>query len=132
MFSIFSLINVVFGWSKYGAAILKILALFLFIIVGLALVFGADPNGTGHHGENWQDGKAFLNGFKEFGNSVLLAILAISDNNFTGFPGASPNPLATSCSHHLFFIPTRVSVLYLVSAGLDWHLDIPFQRNPTR
>lgn len=77
MFIIFSLPNVVFGWFEYFTSIMKILVLILFIIVGVALVFGAGPNGTMHHGETWQSGDAFLNGFKGFGNSILLAILAI-------------------------------------------------------
>lgn len=77
MFVIFSLPNTVFGWFEYITSIMKIVILILFIVVGVALIFGAGPEGTMHHGETWQDGGAFLNGFKGFGNSVLLAILAI-------------------------------------------------------
>jgi amino acid transporter len=77
MFVIFSLPNTVFGWFEYVTSILKIVTLILFVIVGLAMVFGAGPEGTVHHGEAWQDGSSFLNGFKGFGNSVLLAILSI-------------------------------------------------------
>lgn len=76
MFIMFSLPNIVFGWFEYFTSILKIFALILFIIVGIALIFGAGPHGTLHRGQVWQD-EAFLNGFKGFGNSVLLAILAI-------------------------------------------------------
>ncbi|KAL4774370.1 amino acid permease/ SLC12A domain-containing protein [Aspergillus nidulans var. acristatus] len=43
MFVIFSLPNVVFGWFEYGTAILRIIVLFIFIILGIALVFGAGP-----------------------------------------------------------------------------------------
>ena len=50
------------------------------MFAGLAIVLGAGPTGRVHHGETWQDGKAFRNGFKGFGNSVLLAILAIGGN----------------------------------------------------
>jgi amino acid transporter len=41
------------------------------------MVFGAGPEGSAHHGETWQGGIAFRNGFKGYGKSVLLAILAI-------------------------------------------------------
>lgn len=77
MVVIFSLPNTVFGWFEYVTSILKIVTLILFVIVGLAMVFGAGPNGIVHHGDAWQDGSAFLNGFKGFGNAVLLAILSI-------------------------------------------------------
>jgi amino acid transporter len=73
----FSLPNVVFGWFEYFTSIMKILVLIIFIIVGIAIIFGAGAEGTMHHGETWQNGNAFLNGFKGFGNSALLAILAI-------------------------------------------------------
>lgn len=74
---IFSLPNKIFGWFEYFTSMLKILALIMFLIVGIALIFGAGIDGTVHHGETWQNGLAFRNGFKGFGNSVLLAILAI-------------------------------------------------------
>ncbi|KAL4740632.1 amino acid permease/ SLC12A domain-containing protein [Aspergillus similis] len=129
MFLIFSLPNVVFGWFEYGTAILKIIVLFIFIIVGIALVFGAGPNGTAHHGENWQDGTAFLNGFKGFGNSVLLAILAIGDNTFTGFLAGESKSPRFSVAHAVFLIPIRVSVFYLVSVALIGILISPSNEN---
>ncbi|KAL4820504.1 amino acid permease/ SLC12A domain-containing protein [Aspergillus spinulosporus] len=129
MFIIFSLPNVVFGWFEYGTAILKIIVLLIFIIVGIALVFGAGPNGTVHHGENWQDGKAFLNGFKGFGNSVLLAILAIGDNTFTGFLAGESKSPRFSVAHAVFLIPIRVTVFYLVSVALIGILISPFNEN---
>ena len=56
---------------------LKFIALLIFMVVGLALVFGIGPKGVHHHGETWKNGSAFLNGFKGFGSSALIAILAI-------------------------------------------------------
>ncbi|KAL3474347.1 amino acid permease/ SLC12A domain-containing protein [Aspergillus californicus] len=129
MFIIFSLPNAVFGWFEYFTAIMKILVLIIFIIVGVALVFGAGPNGTTHHGENWQDGKAFLNGFQGFGNSVLLAILAIGDNTFTGFLAGESKSPRFSVSHAVFLIPIRVSVFYLVSVALIGILISPYNEN---
>lgn len=77
MFVIFSLPNTVFGWFEYITSILKIVTLILFVIVGLAMVFGAGPDGIVHHEEAWRDRSAFLNGFKGFGKGVLLAVLSI-------------------------------------------------------
>ncbi|KAL4913456.1 amino acid permease/ SLC12A domain-containing protein [Aspergillus aurantiobrunneus] len=129
MFVIFSLPNVVFGWFEYFTAILKILVLIIFIIVGTALVFGAGPAGTVHHGDNWQDGKAFLNEFKGFGNSVLLAILAIGDNTFTGFLAGESKSPRFSVAHAVFLIPVRVSVFYLISVALIGVLISPYNEN---
>ncbi|KAL4910982.1 hypothetical protein BDW74DRAFT_184559 [Aspergillus multicolor] len=129
MFVIFSLPNRVFGWFEYGTSILKILVLIIFIIVGVALVFGIGPEGTVHHGENWHDGQAFLNGFKGFGNSVLLAILAIGDNTFTGFLAGESKSPRFSVAHAVFLIPIRVSVFYLVSVVLIGILISPSNEN---
>ncbi|KAL4887320.1 amino acid permease/ SLC12A domain-containing protein [Aspergillus karnatakaensis] len=110
-------------------AIMKILVLIVFIIVGVALVFGAGPEGRMHHGENWEDGKAFLNEFKGFGNSVLLAILAIGDNTFTGFLAGESKSPRFSVAHAVFLIPIRVSVFYLVSVTLIGILISPYNEN---
>ncbi|KAL2813601.1 amino acid permease/ SLC12A domain-containing protein [Aspergillus granulosus] len=129
MFIIFSLPNAVFGWFEYATSIMKILVLVIFIIVGIALVFGAGPEGTMHDGENWQDGQAFLNGFKGFGNSVLLAILAIGDNTFTGFLAGESKSPRFSVAHAVFLIPIRVTVFYLVSVALIGVLISPNNEN---
>lgn len=65
-----------FGWFEYLAAILKVIALFTFVIAGFAMVLGAGPKGYLHHGDGWKN-DPFKNGFKGFSSSVLLAILAI-------------------------------------------------------
>lgn len=76
MLLIFSLPSKYFAWFEYGTAILKVVALLIFMVAGFAMVLGAGPKGSLHKGETWQNG-AFRNGFKGFGNSVLLAVLAI-------------------------------------------------------
>ncbi|CAI7624658.1 unnamed protein product [Penicillium glandicola] len=129
MFVIFSLPNVVFGWFEYFTSILKIMVLLIFMIVGIALIFGAGPEGTMHHGETWQDGQAFLNGFKGFGNSILMAILAIGDNTFTGFLAGESKSPRFSVAHAVFLIPIRVSFFYLVSVVLIGILISPYNVN---
>ncbi|KAJ5725154.1 uncharacterized protein N7483_006511 [Penicillium malachiteum] len=141
MFVIFSLPNVAFGWFEYFTSLLKILALIIFIIVGIAIIFGAGTDGSMHHGETWQHGDAFLNGFKGFGNSVLLAILAIgdyvgnidtpirTDNTFTGFLAGESKSPRFSVGHAVFLIPIRVTVFYLTSVVLIGLLVSPSNPN---
>lgn len=79
------------------------------------MVLGAGPDGYVHHGETWQDGLAFRNRFKGYGNSVLLAILAIGDNSFTGFIAGEAVSPRYSVAHAVNLIPARVTGFYLVS-----------------
>lgn len=111
---IFSLPSKYFGWFEYGTAIMKVVALFVFMITGFAMVLGAGPKGITHHGETWQSG-AFRNEFKGFSNSVLLAVLAIGDNTFTGFLAGEAKSPRYSIGHAAFLIPIRVTVVYLLS-----------------
>jgi amino acid transporter len=76
MISLFMLPSIWFGWFEYVAAILKVIALFTFIVAGFAMILGAGPKGYVHTGEGWRE-DASKNGFKGFSSSVLLAVLAI-------------------------------------------------------
>ena len=76
MMIMFMLPSVWFGWFEYFAAILKIVALLIFVFAGFAMVLGAGPKGYVHHGDGWKE-DPFKNGFKGFASSVLLAVLAI-------------------------------------------------------
>ena len=105
----------VFAWFEYATAVLKIFALIIFVVVAFALVLGAGPNGHVHHGETWDNGLAFRNGFKGYGNSVLLAILAVGDNSFTGFIAGEAVSPRYSVAHAVKLIPARVTGFYLVS-----------------
>ncbi|KAF7189999.1 Amino-acid permease GAP3 [Pseudocercospora fuligena] len=115
MLVIFALPNTVFAWFEYATSIMKVLALFVFILAGFAMVLGAGPNGYVHHGETWSNGLAFRNGFKGYSNSVLLAVLAIGDNTFTGFLAGEAKTPRFSIAHAVILIPIRVTVLYLLS-----------------
>ncbi|KAH9897460.1 amino acid permease [Xylariomycetidae sp. FL2044] len=114
MVAIFALPSRWFAWFEYATAVLKVLALFVFMITGFAMVLGAGPEGYMRHGETWRDGDAFLNGFKGFANSVLLAILAIGDNSFTGFLAGEAKSPRYSVAHATFLIPIRVTSIYLI------------------
>lgn len=124
--------SVWFGWFEYCAAILKILALLIFVFAGFAMVLGAGPTGFVHHGDGWKE-DPFKNGFKGFSSSVLLAVLAIGgkplssraysayeflsailDNSFTGFLAGEAKSPRYSVGHAAFLIPIRVTTIYLV------------------
>ncbi|KAJ4305323.1 hypothetical protein N0V90_000854 [Kalmusia sp. IMI 367209] len=92
----------------YCAAILKILALLIFVFAGFAMVLGAGPKGYVHHGDGWKE-DAFKNGFKGFSSSVLLAVLAIG-----GFLAGEAKSPRYSVGHAAFLIPIRVTTIYLV------------------
>jgi amino acid transporter len=55
--------NVVFAWFEYVTSLIKIFLFLLIILLSLALVCGAGPTGTVHHGSYWTDLPAFKNGF---------------------------------------------------------------------
>ncbi|EME86013.1 uncharacterized protein MYCFIDRAFT_186399 [Pseudocercospora fijiensis CIRAD86] len=97
MLVIFALPNTVFAWFEYATSIMKVLALFVFILAGFAMVLGAGPNGY------------------QFCSSVLLAVLAIGDNTFTGFLAGEAKTPRFSIAHAVILIPIRVTVLYLLS-----------------
>jgi yeast amino acid transporter len=92
---IFMLPSKWFAWFEYCVAILKVVALFIFMFAAFAMVLGAGPKGYVHHGETWHHGLAFRNGFKGYGNSVLLAVLAIGGkhrcNVLESSTGTNPN-----------------------------------------
>lgn len=58
---------------------------------------------------------AFRNGFKGYSNSLLLAILAIGDNSFTGFLAGESKTPRFSIARAVLLIPIRVAVFYLLS-----------------
>ncbi|KAI9047944.1 hypothetical protein LZ554_007746 [Drepanopeziza brunnea f. sp. 'monogermtubi'] len=68
--------------SKYLASLLKITALTIFIIAGLALTLGAGPKSEKKTGEIWRDYSVFINGFKGLANSALYVIWAVGDQFF--------------------------------------------------
>ncbi|OAG08497.1 amino acid permease [Paraphaeosphaeria sporulosa] len=113
MMIMFMLPSVWFGWFEYCAAILKIIALLIFVFAGFAMVLGAGPKGYLHHGDGWKE-DPFKNGFKGFASSVLLAVLAIGDNSFTGFLAGEAKSPRYSVGHAAFLIPIRVTTIYLV------------------
>ncbi|KAF1974830.1 hypothetical protein BU23DRAFT_579570 [Bimuria novae-zelandiae CBS 107.79] len=97
MVGMFMLPSVWFGWFEYCAAILKFIALLIFVFAGFTMK--EEP---------------FKNGFKGFSSSVLLAVLAIGDNSFTGFLAGEAKSPRYSVGHTALLIPVRVTTIYMV------------------
>lgn len=55
--------NKMFAWFEYFTSLVKIFVFLLLIVLSLALVLGAGPNGFVHHGDTWTRLPPFLNGF---------------------------------------------------------------------
>lgn len=60
---IFILPNKVFAWFEYVTSLIKIVIFLIIIVLSLALVLGAGPTGSIHHGDTWTSLPPFLNGF---------------------------------------------------------------------
>lgn len=61
--AIFVMPNTVFAWFEYGTSLIKIGLFILIILLSLAIVCGAGPEGYVHDGASWTDLPAFKNGF---------------------------------------------------------------------
>ncbi|KAJ5120417.1 Amino acid/polyamine transporter I [Penicillium bovifimosum] len=115
---VFLMPNKFFGWLQYFGSLVKV-ALFIFIvIISLAIIGGAGPEGFPRDGSTWTDLPAFKNGFGGFANAALLAIWAIGDQVFIGVMGGEAASPRFSMAHSANLVPWRVAVFYLVSTVL--------------
>ncbi|KAM6527844.1 hypothetical protein FALCPG4_008882 [Fusarium falciforme] len=112
---IFLLPNKVFAWFEYVTSLIKIFLFLIIITLSLALVCGAGPNGTVHHGETWTELPAFLNGFSGFANCALLATWAVGDQVFIGIMGGEAESPRFSMAHATKLVPFRVNFIYMLS-----------------
>ncbi|KAK7224896.1 hypothetical protein V2G26_012899 [Clonostachys chloroleuca] len=112
---IFLLPNTVFAWFEYVTSIIKIFLFLIIILLSLAMVLGAGPNGKMHHGETWTDFPVFLNGFGGFANCALLAVWAVGDQVFIGIMGGEAESPRFSMAHATKLVPFRVNFIYMLS-----------------
>ncbi|CAH0025814.1 unnamed protein product [Clonostachys rhizophaga] len=112
---IFLLPNTVFAWFEYVTSIIKIFLFLIIILLSLAMVLGAGPNGKMHHGETWTDLPVFLNGFGGFANCALLAVWAVGDQVFIGIMGGEAESPRFSMAHATKLVPFRVNFIYMLS-----------------
>ncbi|KAF4961379.1 hypothetical protein FSARC_10195 [Fusarium sarcochroum] len=112
-YAVFMMPNTVFAWLQYIGALVKIFLFILLIILSIAVIGGAGPQGFVHHGEYWTDFPAFKNGFAGFANSALLAMWAVGDQVFVGVMGGEAQNPRYSMAHAANLVPFRVNFMYL-------------------
>ncbi|KAJ5550278.1 hypothetical protein N7461_004976 [Penicillium sp. DV-2018c] len=113
--TVFALPNKFFAWFEYVTSLIKIVIFLIIILLSLALVLGAGPNGYVHHGDTWTTLPPFLNGFSGFANCALLATWAVGDQVFIGIMGGEAESPRYSMAHATKLVPFRVNFIYVVS-----------------
>ncbi|KAJ5773732.1 hypothetical protein N7457_008628 [Penicillium paradoxum] len=113
--AIFALPNKVFAWFEYVTSIIKIVIFLIIIVLSLALVLGAGPNGSMHRGDTWTELPPFLNGFSGFANCAILAVWAVGDQVFIGIMGGEAKSPRFSMAHATKLVPFRVNFIYVIS-----------------
>ncbi|KAJ5691548.1 hypothetical protein N7488_012283 [Penicillium malachiteum] len=76
--ALFLLPKKAFVWFEYVTSLVKIIIFLIIIVLSLALVLSAGPNGHIHRGETWTSLPPFKNGFSGFAECALLATWAVS------------------------------------------------------
>jgi amino acid transporter len=113
--AIFCLPNKIFAWFEYISSIVKIFLFLLIIVLSLAIVCGAGPDGYVHDGEYWRELPVFKNGFSGFSNAALLALAGVGDQVFIGIMGGEAESPRFSMAHATKLVPYRVNFVYLTS-----------------
>ncbi|KAF7550722.1 hypothetical protein G7Z17_g5515 [Cylindrodendrum hubeiense] len=113
--AIFFLPNKAFAWFEYITSLIKVALFVLIIILGIALVAGAGPEGSVHDGSNWTELPAFKNGFFGFANCALLATWAVGDQVFIGIMGGEAESPRFSMGHAAKLVPFRVNFVFMAS-----------------
>ncbi|KAF9891224.1 hypothetical protein FE257_004788 [Aspergillus nanangensis] len=114
--TIFLLPTKYFGWVQYIGSIVKIILFLLLLVLSIALIGGAGPNGRVHTGEYWRELPAFKNGFAGFSNASLLAIWAVGDQVFIGLLGSEAQSPRFSMARAANLVPGRLALMYLASS----------------
>ncbi|KAL2416594.1 Amino-acid permease GAP1 [Exophiala dermatitidis] len=113
--SVFLLPNKWFARYEYITSIVKIFTFLIIILVSLAIVCGAGPQGYVHRGVSWSELPAFKNGFGGFATCALLAMWAVGDQVFIGIIGGEAQSPRFSMAHATKLVPFRVNVVYMLS-----------------
>ncbi|KAJ9640535.1 hypothetical protein H2199_006074 [Coniosporium tulheliwenetii] len=114
-FVIFLLPNKVFAWFEYITSMIKIFLFLLIIILSLAIVCGAGPDGYVHDGAYWRDLPQFKNSFSGFANCLLLATWAVGDQVFIGIMGGEAQNPRYSMAHATKLVSFRANFVYMLS-----------------
>lgn len=104
-----------YGEAEYFFSILKVTAVIGFIILGIVINCGGDPNSGYIGGSLWINPGAFRNGFKGFCNLLVTAAFSFSGTELVGLAAAethNPSKALPTAIKQVFW---RIAIFYVVS-----------------
>ena len=112
-----------FGVKGYGEAeflfsVVKVIAVVGFIILGIVLDIGGNPDGHYIGGSHWRDPGAFNNGFKGLCSVLVTAAFAFAGTELVGLAAAetaNPRKSLPTAVKQVFW---RICLFYIVSLTL--------------
>ena len=118
----FIIINL-FGVRGYGEieflmSLIKVIAVIVFIVLGIVLTVGGGPNHQFLGGKYWHDPGSFVNGFKGVCSVFVTAAFAFGGTELVGLAAAeTDNPRKTipRATKQVFW---RITIFYVVSMAL--------------
>lgn len=108
-----------YGEAEFVFAIIKVVAIVGFIVLGIILDCGGGPSGEGYiGGRYWSDPGAFNNGFKGLCSTFVTAAFAFGGTELVGLAAAetaNPRKSLPTAIKQVFW---RITLFYIVSLTL--------------
>lgn len=107
-----------YGEAEFVFAIIKVVAVIGFIILGIVLTCGGGPQGGYIGGSHWQNPGAFNHGFKGLCSVFVTAAFAFSGTELVGLAAAetaNPRKSLPTAVKQVFW---RITLFYMVSLTL--------------
>ena len=107
-----------YGEAEFVFAIIKVVAVIGFIILGIILTVGGGPDGGYIGGSNWSDPGAFHHGFKGLCSVFVTAAFAFAGTELVGLAAAetaNPRKSLPTAVKQVFW---RITLFYIVSLTL--------------
>ncbi|KAL1304970.1 hypothetical protein AAFC00_003876 [Neodothiora populina] len=107
-----------YGEAEFVFAIIKVLAVIGFIILGIILAAGGGPRGGYIGGKYWHNPGAFHNGFKGLCSVFVTAAFAFSGTELVGLAAAETENPRKSLPTAVKQVFWRITLFYIVSLTL--------------
>lgn len=104
-----------YGEAEFWFALIKVIAILGFIILGIILDCGGGPQGSYIGGKYWHDPGAFNGGFKGLCSVFVTAAFAFSGTELVGLAAAETENPRKSLPRAVKQVFWRISLFYLVS-----------------
>lgn len=117
-----------YGEAEFVFAIIKVVAVVGFIILGIIIDIGGGPGGSYIGGRYWHSPGAFHNGFKGFCSVFVTAAFAFAGTELVGLAAAetaNPRKSLPTAIKQVFW---RITLFYIVSLTLVGLL-VPYTNN---